>query len=256
MNRFAGWRPSPATVISLVALFVALGGTGYAAIVLAPRNSVNSASVVNGSLQKVDLSQKAVAALKGNRGARGAQGAAGAAGVAGSAGTAGATGPAGAVGPSGPQGATGPAGPTDLSKFGRVHYATAGGANGIPAEEEASTTVASATITIAGTSNQWVLVQGTLSWRANNNNTCVCTSIASLQEHGTNSGSPVSFSSVGQILFWTAQTVQWAFLAPPGTHTYDLVFGWSASGGTGNATVMNPVISAVNVPFNSVGTSP
>jgi len=52
-------RPSPATVISLIALFVAVGGTSYAAINLAPRNSVNSASVINGSLQKVDLSKRA-----------------------------------------------------------------------------------------------------------------------------------------------------------------------------------------------------
>jgi hypothetical protein len=65
----------------LVALFVALGGTSYAAIVVAPRNSVNSSSVVNGTLQKVDLSANAVAALKGNRGAPGARGAAGAVGA-------------------------------------------------------------------------------------------------------------------------------------------------------------------------------
>jgi hypothetical protein len=74
VNRFASWRPSPATIISLVALFVALGGTGYAAVALAPKNSVNSASVINGSLQKADLSEKAVEDLNGDRGARGAAG--------------------------------------------------------------------------------------------------------------------------------------------------------------------------------------
>src|SRR6185503_14830348 len=107
MHRLLGRRPSPATVISLVALFVALGGTGYAAVQLAPRNSVGSTQVINGSLQKVDLSKKAVTALKGNRGARGPAGAQGAAGPAGAAG---ATGPAGAVGATGPVGASGPAG--------------------------------------------------------------------------------------------------------------------------------------------------
>jgi Collagen triple helix repeat (20 copies) len=92
MNRFARWRPSPATIISLVALFVALGGTSYAALSI-PRNSVNSASVVNGSLQKVDLSENAVNLLKGNRGPRGPQGS------------------QGGLGPQGPQGATGTQGP-------------------------------------------------------------------------------------------------------------------------------------------------
>ncbi|HEX7310703.1 MAG TPA: hypothetical protein VF232_05935, partial [Gaiellaceae bacterium] len=97
-----------ATIISLAALFLALGGTGYAAVALAPKNSVNSASVINGSLQKADLSKKAVKALKGNRGARGAVGAPGPAGAAGAVG---ATGPAGAAGAAGAVGATGPAGP-------------------------------------------------------------------------------------------------------------------------------------------------
>ena len=87
-------RPSPATAISLIALFVALGGTSWAAVSrLAPKNSVGSAQVVNGSLQKRDLSKKAVRALKGNRGR------------AGRVGLHGATGPRGPTGPS-----TGPAG--------------------------------------------------------------------------------------------------------------------------------------------------
>ena len=96
MHRIVSRRPSPATIISLVALFVALGGTSYAAIALAPKNSVGSAQVINGSLLKKDLSKKTVAALKGNRGLRGPAGAAGA---------------VGAAGPSGPAGGTGPAGP-------------------------------------------------------------------------------------------------------------------------------------------------
>ena len=66
MDRIVSRRPSPATIISLVALFVALGGTSYAAIALAPNNSVGSAQVINGSLLKKDLSRKTVAALKGN----------------------------------------------------------------------------------------------------------------------------------------------------------------------------------------------
>ena len=57
-------RPSPALVIAVIALFVALGGTGYAAIAL-PKNSVGkkqikknavtSKKVKNGSLKAADL---------------------------------------------------------------------------------------------------------------------------------------------------------------------------------------------------------
>ena len=120
-------RPSAALIVSLVALFVALGGTGYAAIKL-PKNSVGSPQVINGSLQTTDLSKKARKALKGNRGLTGPRGAAGAAGVAGQVGAtgpggpAGAAGPAGAVGATGPAGATGPTGPAGTAAaFAGVH---------------------------------------------------------------------------------------------------------------------------------------
>jgi hypothetical protein len=89
---------------------VALGGTSYAALQL-PKNSVGSAQVINGSLQKVDLSKKTVSALKGNRGARGPAGVAGAVGAAGPAGAAGAVGATGPAGPAGATGATGATGP-------------------------------------------------------------------------------------------------------------------------------------------------
>jgi hypothetical protein len=87
-------RPSPSLALSLIALFVALGGTGYAAFKL-PSNSIGSAHVINGSLQKIDLSKKTVAALRGNRGPRGVQG------------VQGESGPTGPVGPKGDKGATG-----------------------------------------------------------------------------------------------------------------------------------------------------
>lgn len=98
MHRIFSRRPSPAIVISLIALFVALGGTSFAAVTLVGKNSVGSPQVINGSLQTVDLSKKAKNALKGNRGAKGPAGAAGPAGPAG---------PQGAQGPQGPQGSPG-----------------------------------------------------------------------------------------------------------------------------------------------------
>jgi hypothetical protein len=101
LQRIASRRPSSATVISVVALFVALGGTSYATVTrLLPKNSVGSSQVINGSLQKGDLSMKAIASLRGPRGARGAQGPAG---------------PQGAGGPQGPQGQKGDKGDTGPS---------------------------------------------------------------------------------------------------------------------------------------------
>jgi hypothetical protein len=91
-------------VVSTIALFVALGGTGYAALQI-PRNSVGSPQVINGSLQTVDLAAKAKSALKGLAGPAGPQG------PQGSPGATGGTGPAGGAGVQGTPGATGATGP-------------------------------------------------------------------------------------------------------------------------------------------------
>ena len=72
--------------VALLALFVALGGTSIAATTLVPRNSVGSRQVINGSLQRADLSKHAVRLLRGNRGAPGAPGLRGAQGPTGAAG--------------------------------------------------------------------------------------------------------------------------------------------------------------------------
>jgi len=52
-------RPSPALVVALLALIVALGGTGYAATQL-PKNSVGSKQVKNGSLKAKDIASGVV----------------------------------------------------------------------------------------------------------------------------------------------------------------------------------------------------
>ena len=55
--------------LAMLALFLALGGTTYAAsTALIGKNTVASPQVVNGSLQTKDLSAKARKALKGNGG--------------------------------------------------------------------------------------------------------------------------------------------------------------------------------------------
>jgi collagen triple helix repeat protein len=108
-------RPVRLHGLALLALCVALGGSGYAAYAaagdLAPKNSVGSAQVINGSLQKTDLSSKAFAALKAPPGALGNQGPAGPAGAPGPPGPKGDPGAAGAPGDRGAQGPRGAAGP-------------------------------------------------------------------------------------------------------------------------------------------------
>lgn len=87
-------RPSPALIVSCVALAVALGGTGYAITAL-PKNSVGAkqikkdavtgAKIKDGSVEARDLQPGvlAQAGAKGDTGATGAQGAAGPAGPSG-----------------------------------------------------------------------------------------------------------------------------------------------------------------------------
>lgn len=112
---------SYANVIATTALFVALGGTSYAAVTLSKgsvksrhlaSNAVTSAKVKDGSLSARDF--KAGQLPAGRDGAAGAQGPTGVAGERGgdgASGPAGAPGAAGARGEQGPAGERGPAGP-------------------------------------------------------------------------------------------------------------------------------------------------
>lgn len=88
--------PSPALVIACLALFVALGGTGYAATQLSEGQSQASAS------------KKAKQGPRGPRGPKGAKGAKGATGATGSTGLPGQRGAAGANGQTGARGERGP----------------------------------------------------------------------------------------------------------------------------------------------------
>jgi hypothetical protein len=81
-------------VIALLALFLALGGTSFAAASL-----ISGASIKPHTIAKNRLTNKAIKQLKGNRGPRGVAGAPGA------------TGPQGAQGAQGAQGVQGPPGP-------------------------------------------------------------------------------------------------------------------------------------------------
>jgi hypothetical protein len=71
-------RPSAATVLSLLALFVSLGGVSYAATTIGSKqiknNSVASKDIKNSTILTKDLASKTRSALSGARGATGPAG--------------------------------------------------------------------------------------------------------------------------------------------------------------------------------------
>ena len=138
--------PSPAMTVALLALFVALSGSAFAAVQLTKgqvkkkhigKNAVTSAKVKDGSLLARDFKRgQLVAGAPGAPGAPGPQGAKGDAGTAGAQGDTGAQGPkgdTGAPGQKGDQGEPGPfpdplpSGKTLRGTFGMLDKATASG---------------------------------------------------------------------------------------------------------------------------------
>jgi hypothetical protein len=101
-----GRRFSPAMIVAMIALAVALSGTAVAGTT----KLITGSQIANGTIKLADMHSSVKTALKGQSGATGATGAQGAAGPIGPQGPQGAPGGNGAVGPQGPQGAQGPAG--------------------------------------------------------------------------------------------------------------------------------------------------
>lgn len=95
--------------IALLALFLALGGTSFAAAGL-----INGSQIKPHTIAKNRLTNTAIAQLKGNRGQRGVQGTPGTRGPTGPQGVQGAQGAQGAQGVQGVQGTQGPPGPVNL----------------------------------------------------------------------------------------------------------------------------------------------
>ena len=90
--RGGGTRLLRSHSVSLLALFVALGGTSYAIVAL-PADSVGTKQVKNHSLLRKDFKPSQLQKLRGPRGRPGAVGVAGPAGAKGDKGDTGATGP-------------------------------------------------------------------------------------------------------------------------------------------------------------------
>lgn len=122
-------------VVAYLALFVALGGTSYAAIKL-PANSVGTKQIQKRAVTPAKLAQSTIARFKGQKGDVGAQGIQGLQGpqglpgLPGAKGDAGPQGPTGARGPTGTQGPTGARGPTGPE--GQTGLQGPTGAQGVP----------------------------------------------------------------------------------------------------------------------------
>ena len=108
--------PSPALVVAMIALLVALGSGAYATVSVRHYPEFNGVDIIdhsltgkdikNHSLQTVVFSGKAIRSLKGNAGPPGPQGPQGQQGAQGGQGPRGPTGPMGAPGSPGAPGAT------------------------------------------------------------------------------------------------------------------------------------------------------
>jgi hypothetical protein len=109
-------RLSYANVVASLALFIALGGTSYAALTITSKNVKNgtltSADLKNNSVKGVDVANGSLLAqdFKAGQLPQGAQG------PQGPQGPQGADGPQGPKGDAGPRGETGPAGATNITK--------------------------------------------------------------------------------------------------------------------------------------------
>jgi hypothetical protein len=137
MRRIAG-RLTFANVMSVVAVFIALGGGAYATV--RGRDTVTSQSIVNGSVRGVDVKPDTLTGTQikestldlplagpgspGAQGATGPQGSVGPTGPQGATGAGGATGPGGSTGPGGATGAGGATGQTGATGESGVTGAT------------------------------------------------------------------------------------------------------------------------------------
>lgn len=161
--------------VAYTALFVALGGTSYAAVSL-PRNSVGSGQLKKNAIAASDIRAGAVTSRAvRNRSLRAQDFARGVLvpGPRGATGATGPQGPAGAIGPAGPQGPTGPTGPAGPTE-GTSFDAFVTTSSGTPAESNGFTTTRRGKVLVikfirdinvncggGGTWDAWLVVDGT-----------------------------------------------------------------------------------------------
>ncbi|MBB4665263.1 collagen-like protein [Conexibacter arvalis] len=133
----ASRRPSAGLVVGLIALFVALGGTSYAAINL-PKASVGTAQLKNGAVSAQKVKANAIGSGKikdGSLLAKDFKAGQLPAGPQGAPGAQGPQGEKGQQGEKGPQGIAGPQGPVGISGYELVTGPEITIANGVSAQQ-------------------------------------------------------------------------------------------------------------------------
>lgn len=233
-------RLSPAMVVAMLALFVALTGTAVATT----SALITGKSIKNGSVTGLDIKNKSLTPVdfRGSlRGPRGLQG------------------PAGAPGAKGDKGEKGDTGPTDLSKFARVAssaqlaVALNNGTDGQYATE-LSTNVTS------GSSPGFVVVHADMGAYTDTLAQCPCQIELRTRDATAGINGTTSFAQVGNVADadgWAMDNGVASGVFPIGaneTHQYDFQAVVDDNGGT--PTVAAYVsMNAVYVPFNGAGSA-
>jgi hypothetical protein len=204
--------------VGLLALFVALGGTSYAAVKL-PRNSVGTAQIRSKAVTQAKLSTATVKALQGAKGDKGATGA---------------TGPAGANGANGANGAKGdPGAPATFS-------AAVSALSGASAP---ATTVPAASVTLQKPGKILVVVTGTLAVTCGVGGACSY-EVGALLDGATLIGGTATTLTTGSGMSAT-KTVAIAGMidAQPGTHQVALFDNPNATVSTRSVSTDTRVIA-------------
>jgi hypothetical protein len=209
--------PSPTLTIALLALFVALGGTGYAALSL-PKNSVGSKQIRKGAVKNSDIGANAVTGRKVKRGSLGASDF-----------------KSGNL-PQGPRGPKGDAGnPASAAVLGRGNGVTTGAwfmaPSGLAAanvnENNVSSFTPNTTITASDLAVTLTVAPGltdsrTFTLRVGNANTALTCTVP---------GGTVTCTSTGSVSIPEASLISLGATSTGAPSTTDVRFGWRASSG-------------------------
>ena len=233
-------RQSPALIVAMLALFVALTGTAVAttsALIGSAQirnNSITGLDVKNRSLRPIDFR----GSVRGPRGLRGLPGA------------------TGATGATGAKGDKGDTGPTDLSKFGRASTNT--GIVALNNGTDGGYVTELSTQLSSGASAGFVIVQANMGAYTGTLAQCPCQIELRVRDATTGAAGFNSFAQVGNV----GDADGWAMdngavsgvfaIGANETHTYDFQAVVDDNGGTPDVNAYVS-ISAVYVPFNATG---
>ena len=230
-------RQSPALIVAMLALFVALTGTAVATT----SALIGSAQIRNNSITGLDVKNRSLRPIDFRGSVRGPRGL---------------TGPQGVQGIQGPKGDKGDTGPTDLSKFGRASQNT--GIVALNNGTDGGYVTELSTQLSSGASAGFVIVQANMGAYTASLAQCPCQIELRVRDATTGTAGFNSFAQVGNV----GDADGWAMdngavsgvfaIGANETHTYDFQAVVDDNGGTPDVSAYVS-ISAVYVPFNATG---